>query len=169
MNRKGFAPILIILIVTVILAIGIGVWYMSQRSYTPSTFENNFQYGEIVTSTIGSAGGVLENADKSIVVTIPPAALTQTTTLTLSFKRSDYAVAAGVGSPVTFTISPDVNFNSAVSMKVKYDPSYQLPVPYLIDNQNKLHVADLGNLDKQNYYFTMSTFHGGDYSWIYAN
>ena len=169
MDRKGFAHTLIVLIIVAILAIGISVWYISRKSSIPSTFANNFQYGEIVTSTMGSAGGILENSNKSIIVTIPPAALTQTTTLTLSFKRSDYAVAAGIGSPITFTIDPDVNFNSAISVKIKYDPSYQLPVPYLIDDQNKLHAVDLGNLDKQNYSFTMGTFHGGDYSWIYAN
>ena len=169
MNRNGFAPIFVIAVIVVILAIGLGFWCISSKSSAHSTFENNFQYGEIVTSTIGSAGGVIKNSDDSIMVIIPPAALSQSTTLTLSFRRSDYAVKAGVGSPVTFTIYPDIGLNSAVNIKIKYDPLYQLPIPYLINSQNKLEVADLRNIDKEDNSFTMVTFHGGSYSWIYGD
>ena len=104
------------------------------------------------------------------MVTIPP--LKQDVEFTLSFKKSNFEVKSGVGSPVTISINPDLNLIDSptpINIKVKYDAKYNLPVPYLIDEKNQLQAVDIGSLDKENHYFTMFTFHGGDYSWIYAN
>jgi hypothetical protein len=60
-----------------------------------------------------------------------------------------------------------------IKIRVKYDdkidiPTPYIPVPYFIDEKNKLDVAQLSELDQENHYFTIDTFRGGDYSWIYA-
>ncbi|MFH1232439.1 MAG: hypothetical protein V1651_01065 [Patescibacteria group bacterium] len=175
MNQKGFVNIILIVIIVAIIALG-GYFLFSKRSVAPvetqqsNKAESNFQYGEVIKNKIGTNGGIMQNAEKSIIVTIPP--LKQETEFTLSFKKSNFEVRSGLGSPVTINISPDINLMDSptpISIKVKYDAKYNLPVPYLIDEKNKLHAVDIGGLDKENHYFTMYTFHGGDYSWIYAN
>jgi hypothetical protein len=90
---------------------------------------------------------------------------------TLSFKKSNFKVKSGVGSPVTISIAPDINLmdsSTPIIIKVKYDKRYRIPVPYFIDYKNKLHLVDLAQINKETHYFTMQTFHGGDYSWVYA-
>jgi len=132
--------------------------------------KSNFQYDEVVKEKIGVNGGILQNADKSVVVTIPP--LQEETEFTLSFKKSDFEVKSGVGSPITINISPDINLTDSVTpikIKIKYDAKYNLPVGYLVDKNNKLQSVDIGELDKEKHYFALYTLHGGDYSWIYAN
>lgn len=136
---------------------------------TVQTKEDNFQYGEIIKSRIGAGGGILQNTDKSVIVIIPP--LKQETEFTLSFKRSDFEVRSGQGSPLTISIYPDISFadlSRPISIKIKYDARYNLPVPYRIDEENKLQSVDIEELDKENRYLTMYTFRGGNYSWIYA-
>ncbi|MBI5872617.1 MAG: hypothetical protein HZB36_00520 [Candidatus Omnitrophica bacterium] len=175
MNQKGFANI--ILVVVIVLLVGtVGYFVFVKKSVTPSEtqqsnkIESNFQYSEVIKNKIGINGGIMQNAEKSVIVTIPP--LKQETEFTLSFKKSNFEVKSGIGSPVTISIYPDINLMDSptpINIKVKYDAKYNLPVPYLIDEKNKLHVVDIGGLDKENHYLTMYTFHGGDYSWIYAN
>ena len=173
MNKKFFLYLSLILVIIIIILI-FGYWFLvvkSNSSLAPSKqTENNFQYNEIIKKTIGTKGGVLENSDKSVIVTIPP--LKQDTEITLGFKRSGFVVRAGVGSPITISLSPNISLvdsKTPISIKVKYSSDYNLPVPYLVDNNNKLQSVDLGNLDKQDHYFTILTFHGGDYSWVYAD
>jgi len=174
-NQKGFANIILVVVIVAIVAIG-GYFLFSKKSVTPAgtqqsnKAESNFQYGEVIKNKIGINGGIMQNAEKSVIVTIPP--LKQETEFTLSFKKSNFEVRSGIGSPVTISINPDINLIDSptpINIKVKYDAKYNLPVPYLIDEKNKLHSVDMGGLDKENHYFTMYTFHGGDYSWIYAN
>lgn len=175
-NQKGFANIALIVLVVILAGVA-GYFAFSKKSVAPvetqqsNKVESNFQYGEVIKNKIGINGGVLQNADKSVIVTIPP--LKQETEFTLSFKKSNFEVKSGIGSPVTISINPDINLMDSptpiINIKVKYDAKYNLPVPYLIDEKNKLHSVDVGGLDKENHYFTVYTFHGGDYSWIYAN
>ncbi len=178
MNQKYFKIILVV----VIIIIAVGIFYFFKNSSAPNTPQtqqsnqqinksvDNFQYSEVIKEKVGVNGGILQNSDKSVIVIIP--SLKKETEFTLSFKKSDFEVRSGVGSPVTIIISPDINLIDSpkpISIKVKYDSQYNLPVPYLIDENNKLHTVDIGELDKVNHYFTMYTFHGGNYSWIYAN
>ena len=173
-NQKG--SVNTILAVVIVLLIGaVGYFTFVKKSVAPvetqsNKTESSFQYNEVIKNTISINGGVLQNADKSVVVTIPP--LKQDVEFTLSFKKSNFEVKSGVGSPVTISINPDLNLIDSptpINIKVKYDAKYNLPVPYLIDEKNQLQAVDIGSLDKENHYFTMFTFHGGDYSWIYAN
>ena len=175
MNRKLFIIIILVIIIVSIIALG-GYFFffknpttpISTQTQKPDKTEIDFAYGEVIKSKIGINGGVLQNADKSVIATIPP--LKQATEFTLSFKKSNFEVRSGIGSPVTISLYPDISLIDSptpISIKVKYDAKYDLPVPYLIDEKNKLHLVNMGNLDKENNYFTMLTFHGGDYSWIY--
>lgn len=175
MNRKGFVPIILILIIAGTLIVAGGYFLFSKKSVVPAETqqsdktESNFQYGEVIKSKISINGGVIQNADKSVIVTIPP--LKQETEFTLSFEKSNFEVRSGVGSPKTISISPDINLMDSptpIKIKVKYDAGYNLPMPYLIDEKNQLQAVDIGDFDEANHYFTMFTFHGGDYSWIYA-
>jgi len=128
----------------------------------------DFQYGEVIKSKIGIKGGIIKNADETIRVIIP--SLKEEREITLSFKKSTFEVNDGIGSPVTISISPDINLMRSpipIKIKVKYDTKY-LPVPYLIDDKNKMNLAQLTALDKETHYFTIDTFHGGDYSWVYT-
>jgi hypothetical protein len=128
---------------------------------------DNAHINEIIKGKVGLNGGVLQNSDKSVIVTIP--SLKQETEFTLSFKKSDFEVTSGVRAPIIISISPDLKLAKPISIKVKYDSRYKLLTPYLIDQNNKLRPVDIEELNKINYYFTMSTFHGGSYSWIYHN
>jgi len=179
MNQKGFINIVLIIVVIAIVAIG-GHFLFFKKFVTPigtqqSTQQSNetvsnFQYGEVIKEKIGVNGGILQNAEKSVIVTIPP--LEKETEFTLSFKKSDFEVRSGVRSPVTINIYPDINLMDSptpVTIKVKYDEQYNLPVGYLIDEKNKLHAVDSGEIDRENHYFIMLTFHSGNYSWIYAD
>jgi hypothetical protein len=128
----------------------------------------DFQYGEVIKSKIGVKGGIIKNADETVIVIIP--SLKEEREFTLSFKKSTFEVKAGFGSPVTICLSPDISLVDPpipIRIKVKYDTKY-LPVPYLIDDKNKMHVAQLAAVDKDTHYFTFDAFHGGDYSWVYA-
>jgi len=167
MNQKSFASIILVLAIVIVVAIG-GYLLFCKKPAMPIA-ENNFQYDEVIKNKIGINGGVLQNTEKSIIITIPP--LRQETEFTLSFKRSNFEVRSGVGSPVTISIYPDINLMNTptpIKIKVKYNSQYNLPMAYLIDEKNKLHAVDIVEWDKENHYFTMCTFHGGDYSWIYA-
>ncbi|NTV41520.1 MAG: hypothetical protein HGA61_04610 [Candidatus Moranbacteria bacterium] len=149
-----------IFVAVAILIIG---GYMVMRA------QDDFNYNEVVKGKVGPNGGVIENHDKSVVVTFPP--LKQEMNFTLSFKKSSYEVRSGVGSPVTIRISPDLNFMGSINpiaIRVKYSDKYDLPIAYLVDKENKLQTVDSGDMDRDKHYFTMYTFHGGDYSWIYA-
>ncbi len=180
-NKKIAFWLGIILIIIFVVAIGFFIWQYEKNGHNlaqtqQSTQEsnkkvNNFRVDEVIKETIGVNGGILQNADKSVVITIPP--LKQDTEFTLSFKRSNFEVRAGVGSPITISLYPDINLMDSpptpIKIKVKYDAQYNLPMGYLIDENNKLHVVDFGGIDKENHYFTMLTFHGGNYSWICTN
>ena len=141
----------------------------NQQSESESDFYNNFQYNEIISKKIGSKGGVLENAEKSIIVTFPP--LEQEIEITLSFKKSEFKARSGIRSPVTINISPNITFNiinqeRPISIKANYDSSYVLPVPYYINEKKELRPIQLRDMDAKNNYFIMETFHGGDFSWV---
>jgi hypothetical protein len=128
----------------------------------------DFQYGEVIKSKIGIKGGIIKNVDETVIVVIP--SVKQEREFTLSFKKSTFEVKDGFGSPVMICISPDISLMDPpipIKIKVKYDTKY-LPVPYLIDDKNKMHVAQLAAIDKETHYFTFDVFHGGDYSWVYA-
>ena len=134
MNQKGFANIILIIVIVAIIALG-GYFLFSKKS--PTLTESNFQYGEVIKEKIGVNGGVIQNAEKSVIVTIPP--LKQETEFTLSFKKSNFDVKSGIGSPVTISIYPDINLMDSptpINIKVKYDaqyrksfmfPTYQVP------------------------------------------
>lgn len=177
MIKKNYIKIYFLLIL-IFIAIGVILYLykmpnslqIQQSNPRDNVSTVNFQYDEIIKSKIGVNGGILQNSEKSIIVSIPP--LKKETELTLSFKKSNYAVRSGVGSPITINILPDINILDSpipISIKVKYDSQYNLPVAYLIDKKNNLHSVDIGKIDKVNHYFTMYTFHGGNYSWIYVN
>ncbi len=54
-------------------------------------------------------------------------------------------------------------------MKKKYScDKIKTIVPYLIEKNNKLKPAQLTGLYKTHNVFTMGTFHGGSYSWVYG-
>lgn len=158
-----------LLVLAAVILIGGAAFWAYQHFFAASS--GNFRYDEVVKARIGAVGGVLENADKSIVVTVP--SLNPERELTLSFKKSDYPVNDGVRSPITIRISPDVDLmSSTIPMKIRvkytYIADHDLPIPYLIGQDDKMDLVDLGELDQQNHYFTIFTFHGGDYSWVYA-
>ena len=174
-HGKTYVSIAIILAIVVIAAADDDFFKM-KKSAVPLRVdqadhtESGFDFSEVVRMKIGTNGGILQNTEKSVIVTIPP--LQQETEFTLSFKKSDFEVRSGVGSPVTIGIDPDIDIMRShvpINIKVMYDARYDLPVPYLIDKENKLHLVGIGKMDRENHDFTMYTFHGGDYSWIYAN
>ncbi len=190
MNKK-----MILLAVAIGVIIGVGIFVFLRQTYVSpeqqllttqqlpnpqqntATSAGGFNYDEIIKARISSKGGVLQNADGSVIVTIPP--LSKDIDFTISFKRSDYKVSSGTASPVTIKIYPDVDLmaigvSSAsspipIEIKAKYDKQYNLMVPYLIHGKGRLSAVDLGSIDRKNNSFTMQTFHGGDYSWIYVN
>jgi hypothetical protein len=177
MNKKFF----IIVLVIIIVIIG-GCLFFFKKATAPvidkteqsvlqsNEIKSNFQYSEIVKEKIGINGGILQNMEKSVVVTIPQ--LKEETEFILSFKKSDFEVKSGIRSPIIINISPDIDFTNLatpIKIKIKYDAKYNLPVGYLINEKNKLQSVNIGELDKENHYFTIYTFHGGDYSWVYAN
>jgi len=172
MNKKYLANILLILIVIAIIIICGYFFYFKNTNIIKNPSQQStlqFNYGEIIKEKIGVNGGILQNAEKSVIVTIPP--LKQETEFTLSFKKSNFEVKSGMGSPITINISPDINLIDSsipITIKAKYDAQYDLPVPYLIDENNNLHIVNTGKIDRENHYFIMLTFHGGNYSWIYA-
>jgi hypothetical protein len=131
---------------------------------------------EILTAEINSNGGVLQAKDDNgqwVVVDIPSGAVKQKTKISLSLKESDYQIRSGVRSPLSFTVLPDISFDQPIRATVIYDTKYSCDkiitiVPYLIKEDNTLSVAQLFGLYKNQNIFTMDTFHGGTYSWVYV-
>jgi hypothetical protein len=153
----------------IILAMLVFVWVYNVMPYDMMTV-NNFDYEEIVTGSIGKEGGTLTNRGGTISAIIPP--LQKASEISLSFKKSSYEVVSGERSPITVNISPE-NFldkESIIPIKiiVKLGGQYALPVPYLIDEKNKLHLAQLTQVDREKNIFTIETFRGGDFSWVYV-
>jgi hypothetical protein len=169
------------LVVTVLSAVFLVVcaWLLGEKPEKPmpsdpvevGSEKSEFRYDEVVRAKIGADGGTLRNADGSVVVTVPP--LDREKEVVLSFKRSDFQARAGIASPVTVRLSPDAilpaDATVPISIRVKYDPRYTLPVPYLIDGKGRLQLVDIESLDRNGHSLAMATFHGGDYSWIYAD
>lgn len=142
--------------------------------------DRNFAFvkptSEILTADIDTNGGVLQAKDDDgqwIVINIPPNSLKQKTKINLSLKKSTYKVRSGIGSPLSFTISPDISFDQPIRATIVYDKKYSCDkiltlVPYLVKEDNTLDATQLVGLYKNQNIFTMDTFHGGTYSWIYV-
>jgi len=164
---KGYSKILLAAAIFILIP---NLAHSEEAKKSPQFFAlgKDFQYGEVIKSKVGIKGGIIKNADETVMVIIP--SLKAEREITLSFKKSNFKVNDGIGSPVTICLSPDINLMPSphpIKIKVKYDTKY-LPVPYFIDDKNKLHVAQLMGMDKETHYFTIDTFHGGDYSWVYV-
>ena len=131
---------------------------------------------EILSAEIDANGGVLRGKDDAgqwVVVNIPPSAVKQKTKIILSLEKSTYKVRSGVKSSLSFSITPDISFNQPVRATIVYDKKYSCDkiltvVPYLIKEDNSLSAAQLVGLYKNQNIFTMDTFHGGTYSWVYV-
>lgn len=130
---------------------------------------------EILTAEIDTEGGVLQTKDDNeqwVIINIPPGAVKQKTKINLKLEKSSYEVRSGVKSSLNFTVFPDISFDQPVRATVVYDKKYSCDkftviVPYLVEENNSLSPAQLIGLYKNQNIFTMETFHGGTYSWIY--
>ncbi len=131
---------------------------------------------EILSAEIDVNGGVLrgkDNAGQWIVINIPPGAVKQKTKINLSLEKSAYQVRSGVKSPLSFSITPDIIFDRPVRATIVYDKKFSCDkistiVPYLIKEDGSLSAAQIVGLYKNQNIFTMDTFHGGTYSWVYV-
>ncbi len=165
----------IVLAIVAIAAVGAHFFILKKSAFPirvgqVDQTESSFDFGEVVKIKIGTNGGIIQNIERSVTITIPP--LQQETEFTLSFKRSNFKVKSGIGSPMTISIYPDIDLMHSpvpINIRVTYDARYGLPVPYFVDKENRLHLVNIGALDRENHNLTMNTFHGGDYSWIYSN
>lgn len=130
---------------------------------------------EIFSAEIDANGGVLQGEDSSgqwVIINIPSGAVKQRTKIDLTFEKSAYQAKSGIKSPLTFKITPDISFEQPVRITVLYEKKYSCDkiiviTPYLIEADNTLRPAQLVGLYKNQNIFTMDTFHGGAYSWIY--
>lgn len=184
-NTKQTGFIFPLLVVIFVLTFGSIYTYQINHKSTESKLpdtniisKNNtsktFKYDEVLKAKIGRAGGTITNMDETISVKFP--ATKEVREFTLSFKENDLVVdSSSSWAPVVINISPDVDLSNydPIEIKVKFDDRYSLPVPYLIgeaksDRDNGLRAVNIGNLDNVNHYFTIYTFHGGSYSWTYA-
>ncbi len=169
----------LIVALLVLAAIGVRVYivFSQKDEVAKPVVQSGFDYNEVLTAAVGRQGVVLKNKDGSVVVTIPP--LTKDTQISVSFKQSDYKVSSGVRAPMTIVISPDVDIMSLyagdantvkpITINAAFDAIYNLPVPYLINTNGRLSAANIDSLDNIAHRFVISTFHGGNYSWVYAN
>jgi hypothetical protein len=131
---------------------------------------------EILSVEIDTNGGILQGKDSSgqwVIINIPAGAVKQKTKIDLTFEKSTYQVRAGIKSPFIFKITPDIFFEQSISITVLYEKKYScnkitVVVPYLVEEDNALRPAQLTGLYKNQNIFTMDTFHGGTYSWVYV-
>ena len=131
---------------------------------------------EILNAEIDTDGSVLQAKDDNgqwVIVNIPQGAVKQKTKIDLNLEKSTYKIRSGVKSSLSFSISPDISFDQPVRITIVYDKKYSCDkitviVPYLINEDNSLSAAQLVGLYKNQNIFTMDTFHGGTYSWVYV-
>jgi uncharacterized protein YfaP (DUF2135 family) len=144
------------------------------RSTTPGSLFTPGAETPLVQQLIGVSGGtiVLENTGTpldGITVSIPPGALDTAETFTVGYNSGNLNPVDGRASGIVLTINAggSVEFNHPVRITVPFhgDPD-EVPVPYYIDPDGRLHAAQIVRLDRDNNLFVFQTFHASWFSWL---
>ena len=130
-----------------------------------------------LSSKIGALGGKMTiTAEKSpisgITITFPAVALTQETSVSLGYCHRSIRIYDGHGSDIFLLVDAGVkDFKEPVTVDAAYDKSMTmgyLAIPYLVDDDGKLHVAQISaKPDPVAPHLRFDTFRTGVFTWIY--
>ena len=131
----------------------------------------------VASSTVDAFGATLSAGHTGspiddVAVRIPPGALDRADVISLGYRKSTARIRAGKGSGTDIVLSAKqvTEFKKEVAVEVPYDPrlaSSSLVIPYEIDEQGRLHVMDIGNVDKENHRLTVNTFKPVAFTLVY--
>lgn len=130
----------------------------------------------LVTAVIGEGGGELNvPASESgplggARVIFPHGAVTRSTQVTLSWWRQALVVRSGTpsGLVLELEVAGVKRFDAPVQLELRDNDMGLLgmPIPYLLDVENHLHVAQLKSYSLVTRRFVISTFVPGRYTWV---
>ena len=130
----------------------------------------------VISSSIGTQGGTITiNEEGSpidgVIVEIPPDALDNEDVISLGYTDRKVSVRRGTPSDIALVLQArkTSSFKKPVSIKVPYNPMLNpdLVVPYEVDESGKLHVMDIGYIDKENHTLKFYTFKPCTCIWVY--
>ncbi|MBF0566715.1 MAG: hypothetical protein HQK89_15930 [Nitrospirae bacterium] len=131
---------------------------------------------EVKSFKVGKDGGTLEAGNTGTpidgtVVVIPGGALSNDTIISLGYNDGTLDLRAGKACGVVIVLSaePDVTFQRPVTLKVKFDHSNtKLTLTgYEIDDRGRLHLLDIGYLNKDTGDASFYTFKPLTFTWVY--
>jgi len=141
-------------------------------SFDPVTFTD----GDDVTITsqvISSTGGIIEVGSKGtpiddVQVQFPAGALIRDTNVSLGYDTGALTPNEGIYGGVALILDTgDVTeFEQPVTITVPFTDTDTTPVPYYLDSEGKLHLAQLMEIDRTAKTFSFETFHASLFTWI---
>jgi len=126
----------------------------------------------VASATIGPKGGSFAAPPGPLAglrVSVPADAVDAAMRFELASCTARITVRSGHGSNrfVRLTAGTLESFSAPVRIHVRYPPREGLPVPYRVDDDNSLDLAQMLELDRANGTFDIWTFRPGLYTWIY--
>ncbi len=128
----------------------------------------------LVEETIGPEGGTIAapagSEIEGVRVEIPSGALRVETTVELGINDGSLNVVAGEpdGDVIVLDTGEVTYFHEPVSITFPFDHGEGMPVPYYIDDNGRLHVAQLVSVDRETGEATFVTFHASLWARIRA-
>ena len=132
---------------------------------------------EEVTGLVDADGGVLivdnpRSPVRGVSVTFPAAALSSQTSASLGYCNKSARWRAGRPSNIYISLRVDgvSAFREAVTISIPYAASAdnEMPIPYLVEDNDRLRVAQMESIDPEKARFVISTWGPGIYSWVYS-
>jgi uncharacterized protein YfaP (DUF2135 family) len=124
--------------------------------------------------TIGETGDTIEVTNSNsplygVTVEFPPGALPEDVVITLASNNGTLTPDSGTfaGKAISLDV-PDVDeFEQPVTITVPFYNEEGIPVPYYVDPDGKLHLAQLVSIDESNKTFSFQVFHASIFTWIW--
>lgn len=126
----------------------------------------------VASARIGPQGGALAAPAgplDGLRVSVPAGAVETAVTFELASCTTRITVRAGRGSGTFLRLGAGKveSFLAPVRIRVRYPPRAGLPVPYRVDDNGALDLAQILELDRTEGRFDIWTFQPGIYTWIY--
>jgi hypothetical protein len=128
---------------------------------------------ELVTDTIGQLGGTLEGPSGSPVegvrVDIPAGALDDDTQITIGYNDGSITPVLGEFGGLILVLKTDGNnqFNKPLEITVPIKSGNGIPIPYHVDDQERLHLMDPASFDPDLGTFSFYSWHASLFTIIY--
>jgi hypothetical protein len=150
-----------------------------ERKMTPpsATDDANLK-SEVVCAraTMGPDGGTLSvegtcTPADGLKAVVPPGALEEEDEISLGYSSGSVKIRAGTGSGIVLFLGAKRahEFEEPVTLEVPLDASLfsDLAIPYQIDEDGRLHVMDIKQIDQEHLRLRINTFKPCMFTWVY--